>query len=209
MRIRLIIFFCLISFTASAQIWEKIGFKKKHIVLPALPPVKGHQFVSANNTLKLNSLQAQPIVLEASEFTLVATSKMVMEQAKHNMRFRVYNDASYNFSDLAALYVKLHRWSEAKWYYLQSNNISRGQNDDKHTMSNLLGLAAIKMNIGDIPSAKADLIEARDLSKSLGMQTQTADIEKQILLLAQNNTTTSKPDVKYAEGTLNAEKKTL
>jgi len=209
MRIRLIIFFCLISFAASAQIWEKIGFKKKHIILPALPPAKGQLFVSTNNTLKLNSLQAQPIVLEASEFTLVATSKMVMEQAKHNMRFRVYNDASYNFSDLAALYVKLHRWSEAKWYYLQSNNISREQNDDKHTMSNLLGLAGIKVNIGDIPSAKADLIEARDLSKSLGMQAQTADIDKQILLLAQNNSTAPKPDVKYAEGTLNAEKKTL
>ena len=73
-------------------------------------------------------------MLETCEYTLVATSKMVMEQAKHNMRFRVYNDASYNFSDLAALYVKLHRWSEAKWYYLQSNNISREQNDDKHTM---------------------------------------------------------------------------
>ncbi|MBS1523656.1 MAG: hypothetical protein JST50_21820 [Bacteroidetes bacterium] len=209
MRIRLIIFFCLISFSASAQIWEKLGFKKKHIVLPALPPAKGHQFVSTDNILKLNSLQAQPIVLETCEFTLVATSKMVMEQAKHNMRFRVYNDASYNFSDLAALYVKLHRWSEAKWYYLQSNNISREQNDDKHTMSNLLGLAVIKVNIGDISSARTDLMEARDLSRSLGMQTQTTDIEKQILLLAQNNGTPSKPDVKYAEGTLNAEKKAL
>lgn len=209
MRIRLIIFFCLISFSASAQIWEKLGFKKKHIILPALPPAKGHQFVSTNNTLKLNSLQAQPIILETCEYTLVATSKMVMEQAKHNMRFRVYNDASYNFSDLAALYVKLHRWSEAKWYYLQSNNISREQNDDKHTMNNLLGLADIKVNTGDIPSAKADLMEARDLSRSLGMQKQTGDIEKQILLLAQNNSTTSKPDVKYAEGTLNAEKKAL
>ena len=208
MRLRLIIFFCLISFSASAQIWEKIGFKKKHIILPALPPAKGQQFVSTTNTLKLNSLQVQPIVFETCEFTLVATSKMVMEQAKHNMRFRVYNDASYNFSDLAALYVKLHRWSEAKWYYLQSNNISRQQNDDKHTMTNLLGLAGIKATIGDIPSAKADLIEARDLSRSLGMQTQTTDIEKQILLLAQN-TSTNKPDLKYAEGTAGGEKKTL
>ena len=208
MRLRLIIFFCLISFSASAQIWEKIGFKKKHILLRALPPAKGQQVVSTTNTLKLNSLQVQPIVFETCEFTLVATSKMVMEQAKHNMRFRVYNDASYNFSDLAALYVKLHRWSEAKWYYLQSSNISRQQNDDKHTMSNLLGLAGIKVNIGDIPSARADLMEARDLSRSLGMQTQTADIEKQILLLAQNSGTT-KPDIKYAEGAAGGEKKTL
>jgi len=209
MRTRLIIIFCLISFSASAQIWEKLGLKKKHIVLPALPQPKGHQFVSTNNTLKLNGLQIQPVTFETCEFTLVATSKMVMEQAKHNMRFRVYNDASYNFSDLAALYVKLHRWSEAKWYYLQSSNISREQNDDKHTMNNLLGLAVIKVNIGDIPSARADLMEARDLCRSLGMQAQTADIEKQILLLAQNNAPASKPDVKYAEGTLNAEKKAL
>lgn len=209
MRIRLIIFFCLISFSASAQIWEKIGFKKKHIILPALAPAKGHQFIGTNNFLKLNNLQVQPIALEPCEYTLVATSKMVMEQAKHNMRFRVYNDASYNFSDLAALYVKLRRWSEAKWYYLQSNNLSRGQNDDKHTMNNLIGLAGIKVNIGDIPSAKADLVEARDLSRSLGMQTQTVNIEKQILLLAQNNGSASKPDVKYAEGTLNGEKKAL
>lgn len=207
MRIRLIIFFCLISFSASAQLWEKIGFKKKHIILPALPPAKGLQFVN-NNTLKLNSIQLQPVVFAPTEFTLEATSKMVMAQAKHNMRFRVYNDASYNFSDLAALYVKLHRWSEAKWYYLQSNNISRQQNDDKHTMANLLGLAGIKATIGDISSAKADLIEARDLSRSLGMQTQTTDIEKQILLLAQN-TSTNKPDLKYAEGTAGGEKKTL
>jgi hypothetical protein len=125
------------------------------------------------------------------------------------MRFRVYNDASYNFSDLAALYVKLHRWSEAKWYYLQSSTISRQQNDDKHTMSNLLGLADIKINTGDIPSARADLREARDISKTLGLQAQTIDIERKILLLVQNNDTSGKPDVKYAEGTAGGEKKTL
>src|SRR5580704_1039819 len=100
MRFRLIIFFCLISFSASAQFWNKISFKKKHIILPALPPAKGLHFVSSSNTLKLNVLQVQPIVLETCEYTIEATSKMVMEMAKHNMRFRVYNDASYNFSDL-------------------------------------------------------------------------------------------------------------
>ena len=209
MRFRLIIFFCLISFSASAQFWSKIGFKKKHIILPALPPAQGHHFVNNDNTLALNSLQVKPVVLETSEFSLEATSKMVMELAKHNMRFRVYNDASYNFSDLAALYVKLHRLSEAKWYYLQSDNISRQQNDVKHTMSNLLGLAGIKVNTGDIPSARADLVEARDLARTLGMQAETVDIERKILLLAQNNASPVKTDVKYAEDTAGGEKKTL
>src|SRR5437879_6369815 len=118
--------------------------------------------------------------------------------ASHNMRFRIYNEASYNFSDLAELYYKLHRLSEAKWYFLQSNFLSRQENDDKHTISNLISLAAIKADIGDIPSARADLLEARDLARAKGMQTEKAEIEKKILLLAQN-TTTVKQDVKYAE----------
>lgn len=208
MRFRLIIFFCVLSFSASAQFWNKISFKKKHIILPELQPAKGQHFANTNTTLKLNSMAVQPLVLETCEFTLEATSKMVMEMAKHNMRFRVYNDASYNFSDLAALYVKLRRLSEAKWYYLQSNNISRQENDDKHTISNLVSLAAIKVDIGDIPSAKADLLEARDLARIHGMQTETADIEKKMLLLAQNFAPSFKPDIKYAEST-GSEKKAL
>src|ERR1700712_4844206 len=208
MRFRLIIFFCVLSFSASAQFWNKISFKKKHIILPELQPAKGHHFVNANTTLKLNSIAVQPLILETCEYTLESTSKMVMEMAKHNMRFRVYNDASYNFSDLAALYVKLRRLSEAKWYLLQSNNISRQENDDKHTISNLVSLAAIKIDIGDIPSAKADLREARDLARLHGMLTETADIEKKMLLVAQNITPTLKPEVKYAESA-GSEKKSL
>jgi len=209
MRLYLLALFCAFSVSASAQ-WYRVDLLiHKHQRFPALPQAKSIPARNLVTAVKFSTKANFVTTISPGDYRLELAEASVMKEAQHNMRFRIYNVASYNFSDLAALYVKLHRWSEAKWYYLQSNNISRGQNDDKHTMSNLLGLAAIKMNIGDIPSAKADLIEARDLSKSLGMQTQTADIEKQILLLAQNNTTTSKPDVKYAEGTLNAEKKTL
>src|SRR5206468_241213 len=100
--------------------------------------------------------------------------------------------------DLAQLYMKLHRMSEAKWYFLQSSRISREENDDKHTISNLISLAEIKAYIGDVTSARTDLLEARDLASAKGMQDKTIEIEKKILLLAQN-TTTVKPDVRYAE----------
>ena len=199
MRLRLIIFFCVISFSASAQFWQKIGFKKKHDILPELQLSKNNSINHIPNTLKLNGLQVQPLAIEQCEFSLEVASVTVMEMAKHNMRFRIYNDASYNFSDLAQIYIKLHRLSEAKWYLLQSNNISRQENDDKHTISNLVSLAAVKVDIGDIPSAKADLLEARDMARAKAMQPETAEIEKKMLLLAQNNATTVKPDVKYAE----------
>lgn len=208
MRLRLVILFCAISFSASAQFWQKIGFKKKHDILPELQLSKNNSISHISNTLNLNGLQVQPLVLEQCEFSLEVAEVTVMEMAKHNMRFRIYNDASYNFSDLAQIYIKLHRLSEAKWYLLQSNNISRQENDDKHTISNLINLAAVKVDIGDIPSAKADLLEARDMARAKAMQPETAEIEKKILLLAQNNTPTVKPDVKYAESA-GSEKKAL
>lgn len=208
MRLSLVILFCAISFSASAQFWQKIGFKKKHDILPELQLSKNNSISHIQNTLKLNSLQVQPLMLEQCEFSLEVAEVTIMEMAKHNMRFRVYNEASYNFSDLAQVYIKLHRLSEAKWYLLQSNNISRQENDDKHTISNLINLAAVKVDIGDIPSAKADLLEARDMARAKAMQPETAEIEKKILLLAQVATTTVKPDVKYAESA-GSEKKAL
>jgi hypothetical protein len=208
MRLSLVILFCAISFSASAQFWQKIGFKKKHDILPELQLSKNNSISHIPNTLKLNGLQVEPIVLEQCEFSLEVAEVTIMEMAKHNMRFRVYNEASYNFSDLAKVYIKLHRLSEAKWYLLQSNNISRQENDDKHTISNLVSLAAVKVDIGDIPSAKADLLEARDMARAKVMQPETAEIERKILLLAQINTTTVKPDVKYAESA-GSEKKAL
>jgi hypothetical protein len=208
MRVRLIIFFCAISFSASAQFWNNISFKKKHLIFPSLQQVKGHKFTPTYTALKLNSLEVHPIALQQCDFTIEAESVQVMEQAKHNMRFRVYNDASYNFSDLAQLYMRLHRLSEAKWYLLQSNNISRQQNDDKHTISNLISLAVIKKDIGDIPSARADLVEARDLAHAKGLQTQIKEIENDMLLLDQKAASPVKPDIKYAE-TVGGEKKAL
>ena len=55
-----------------------------------------------------------------------------MHSAQHNMSEGIFTDASYNFSDLARIYILQNRLSEAKWYLLQSNNISRRQRDDKH-----------------------------------------------------------------------------
>lgn len=58
MRLRLVILFCAISFSASAQFWQKIGFKKKHEVLPELQLSKNNSINNLQNTLKLNSLQS-------------------------------------------------------------------------------------------------------------------------------------------------------
>ena len=85
--------------------------------------------------------------------------------------------------------------------FLQSNQLSREQNDDKHTILNLVSLAQIKVDLGDKASARADLLEARELARVRGMQISVAEIDEKIQYLSQNRTNTTKPDVKYAETT--------
>jgi hypothetical protein len=203
MRFGLLLFFCTIGLSASAQWWHiKLNFNlnlKKHEVLSVLPSLKDNSISHLSLNSKSGKLNVQPLVLSQSQYSLEVAEVAVMKQAKHNMRFRIYNEASYNFSDLAQLYIQLNRLSEAKWYFLQSNQISREQNDDKHTILNLVSLAEIKVALGDKASACADLLEARDFARVRGMQISAVEIDEKIRFLEQSRTISAKPDVKYAE----------
>lgn len=198
MRFKLIILFVITSFSASAQFSVANLFKKK---LPPFHPraqIKPNALCHAgvNSQVLAMNAEVKPFVYDESQFTLHAQEKELLKQAKHNMSWRIYNVASYNFSDLAQLYIKMHRFSEAKWYFLQSTNLSRQQNDDKHTIANLVSLAVVKENLGDLVSARADLTEARDMAQVRGMKEKVDEIEKRIPLLGQNKVSIAN---RYAE----------
>ncbi|MEO6850290.1 MAG: hypothetical protein ABI203_09460 [Mucilaginibacter sp.] len=199
MRFRLLILCCFISFSASAQWWHVNLGKKKHEVLPLITSLKDHSVSRLKLDAKPGAFTVQPVTLDQSKYSLEANEINVMKEAKHNMRFRVYKDASYNFNDLATIYLKLHRLSEAKWYYLQSNYLSRQQNDNKLTILNLVGLASTKVSLCDNTSARADLVEARDLAKNNKLLISLVQIMDKIQLLDQTGTLTSTQDEKYAE----------
>jgi hypothetical protein len=97
------------------------------------------------------------------------------------------------------LYLLQNRFSEAKWYLLQSNTISREQNDDKHTIANLINLAIIKSAIGELPLAKIDLQEAHDLAVAKGFQSDVDNIEKRMHDLQLIKTSAPKAELRYAE----------
>jgi hypothetical protein len=197
MRFRLIILFSIISFSASAQFPNFNFLKKKHLILTQLRMAKCRTVKNlVFATPVISPVDVQPYDLGQTEFDLVAQERAIMKLARHNMSWRIYHDASYNFSDLAQIYIKLHRLSEAKWYLLQSNKISLEENDDKHTITNLVNLALVKNDIGDAVSARADLVEAYDLANARGMKEKAVEINNQILLLDQNKLASS---VKYAE----------
>jgi hypothetical protein len=198
MRFRLIILLTVIGFSASAQGFHigSLFQKKKHPVLPPLQQAKNFPACHIAPAPVVLLTEIKPFEYDVTEFTLEAREKLIIKEAKHNMSWRIYNLASYNFSDLAQLYIKLHRLSEAKWYLLQSNNISRTENDDKHTIANLISLAYVKDNLGDIESAKADLVEARDLAQVRGMKERVEEIETIIPRLGRNKSPFSN---RYAE----------
>ena len=68
------------------------------------------------------------------------------------------------FNYLTKVYRAQKKFSQAKWFVLQSNTISRTLNDAPNIISSLLELAAIKMDIKDYSLAMRDLNEALKLS---------------------------------------------
>ncbi|QHS57431.1 hypothetical protein GWR56_18475 [Mucilaginibacter sp. 14171R-50] len=89
---------------------------------------------------------------EAIHYTLLAL---------HNYSY--YEDTTgirSSFDDLARVYVAQKKYSEAKWFTLQSNKISRQKKDIANIVSSLVRLSAIKMELKEYKMAMRDLNEA-------------------------------------------------
>ncbi|MES2275128.1 MAG: hypothetical protein V4592_03835 [Bacteroidota bacterium] len=196
MRIILLFLFSCISLTASAQWWR---LKKQ----PERPPMleAAQNYIPANFMAAVNTPHPRigGFALSRSDYSLEAAEQSVMKTAQHNMRFRVYDVASHNFSELAQLYVQQNRFSEAKWYFLQSTFLSRQQNNNKLTIATLSKLAMVKLEIGDFLLAQQDLLEARDLAASHGWLTEVIEAEKSLSYIQRNRFASLRSDMRYAE----------
>lgn len=197
MKISLFVLLCTVSFSASAQ-WSLF---KKHERLPLLE--KAQLVTSIDHTVAVQTAISPPHIygypLCRSDFSLEAEEALVMKTAQHNMRFRQYQAASYNFNDLARLYAQQNRFSEAKWYFLQSCLLSRQFNNDKLTISNLSNLAMVKSSIGDFILAQQDLIEARNMATAHGWLVEILAIEKKLGYIRHNRFASLNTTNRYAE----------
>lgn len=200
MRVSLLVFLAIISFNASAQFLSL----KKHDRLPEIEKavINTKDFVAKTTAAKPAKLVK--VQLPVTDYTLELIENSVMKTAQHNMRFRVYDVASYNFSDLAGLYVQQNRYSEAKWFYLQSSIISRQQNNDKLTISNLINLAGIKSQIGDFILAQQDLFEARDMASSHGWLSDLINVEKKLKDIQCKRIISRPTELRYASNVMAA-----
>lgn len=196
------IFLTAVGLSASAQ-WYNVF--KKHERLPLIACAKN----SSAAHLKMQSAQAAKIPAfhpAMTDYMLELLQKRMIRIAQHNMSWRIYDQASYNFSDLAKLYIQQKRLSEAKWFLLQSTTLARRTNDDRHTIANLMELALVKTDMGEATLAQQDLAEACDLATAHNWNDNVAAIEKESKFI-QLNKSSAKVVLRYADDAIISPKK--
>ena len=191
MRFFLLIACCAISLNTSAQFWKK---KVRYAEIAPAKAMPAPRFATPAPLIKTNvnytNLYIQPV------FDFDEMERAMLKEAKHNMRYREYQVASHNFTDLAGLYLLHNRYSEAKWYLLQSISLTH---DAKLKVSNLLALAGIKSDLGEVLLAKTDLQEARILANANGLKAEVILIDQRLLALNKSKPLIVKPELRYSE----------
>lgn len=91
-----------------------------------------------------------------------------------------------NFNCLSAAYFIQHKFTQAKWFALQSNYISRNRKDAPAMINSLMQLASIKIAIKDYKMAEKDFNEAITLTKYVNNVQRQIAIEKCLATLYEN-----------------------
>jgi len=101
-------------------------------------------------------------------------------------QFSYYNDTTglrITFDHLAKVYMAQKKFSQAKWFILQSNSLSRAKNDQLNIISSLVTLAKIKSEQTDYKLAMGDLDEAIQISEKNHYGKVELDVLKNYALL--------------------------
>ncbi len=188
--------FCIITITASAQFWKK-KYKTRY---PQLSEATYTSTITISSATKVYTPKVVVYAINQRPYSLDIAEAILIKEAKHHMRYRQYTIASTDFNTLAKLYMLATRFSEAKWFLLQSSAISKRENNDKLTITNLLDLATIKAAMGELALARTDLKEAHDLATLRGMSTDLAAIDNitRQIELKNGSAAFAKTEVKYA-----------
>jgi hypothetical protein len=179
MRTLLFTLLVLISFQVVANTPDATLSRKKREIPEEILQSENHYVTPIFTDPEILAPEIYTInLLSRPEGSFQFAEANLIKECQSNMHYRLFHDASYSFSDLAHVYMQHSRFSEAKWYLLQSMAISKQQHDDKHTISNLIDLAMVKANFGDLVQANQDLSEARGLAKAKGFDDDFVEIEQ-------------------------------
>lgn len=144
-----------------ALLVNHIDSLKKQLELTTGDSLKGPIYIRiASEYIQFDTVSNKKIRREYEEAAISYTMS-----ALHN--FSRYNDSlglRTCFDHLAKIYHAQKKYPQAKWFILQSNDISRAFNDNPGIVESLLELASIKADIKDYTLAMRDLNEALTIS---------------------------------------------
>jgi len=122
-----------------------------------------------NFTVKADSLNNAALKLAQPGASLADLSKAIdhiMAGLHIYSKFRDSAGLRQTFDNLGLVYHLQKKYTQAKWFILQSNEISREKHDTLNIIASLLTLASVKQDIKDFNLAKRDLDEALSLAKT-------------------------------------------
>lgn len=110
------------------------------------------------------------------------------------------NQSDYNcFMALANIYVGQKKYSQAKWYFIQSNTSAKKGNYSKGEVLSLMRLAYVKRMIGDNSLALKDLKEAERIAVKNKLKSSLPEIRRTIKAYSKKGPAKALASVKKTE----------
>jgi tetratricopeptide (TPR) repeat protein len=182
----------------NASLKNNAGVIKNHQSMMRIHAFMGNYFnaVKLGNTLVDLSLKSQNNVSLADTYLLLSqvfTSQNNFKEAENLVMKKALPLLYYELNDkigaikcydqLAFNYKSQKRFSEAKWFYIQSNLLARKIGHSESIVNSLINLAHVKMAIGDLQLALHDIQEAEQLSVKNQYKFQLIEIKKDLFEL--------------------------
>jgi tetratricopeptide (TPR) repeat protein len=172
-----------------AQSLQKITLQIKSYGLDSLK-----QFVKSAASDSIKGLLYTEIATRYLNYDTISNKKQQLNYQNEAliytmMALRKYSICNNNpglrvsFDNLAKVYFSQKKYSQAKWFILQSNSLSRAEKDVPNIITSLLTLSAIKSEIKDYKLAISDLNEALQLSVTNHYPLMEMDVLKNYALL--------------------------
>ncbi|MGI4021663.1 MAG: hypothetical protein ACRYFA_09175 [Janthinobacterium lividum] len=193
MKVILAVFISIFSLNASAQfLWHKKYTRSPQLTLLKSPAKSNFTELSSAS---FNSFNTN---LGPSRYRIDAEEASIMRDLRRSKR---YGQAALRiqFDNLANFYFRQNRFSEAKWYLLRSNAISRQQKNYTQIVGSLMVLADVKSILGDFVQADADLSEAKIIASSHSLLPDLLLIEQHSKQIHSNKETGVKVENRYSD----------
>jgi len=146
--------------------------------------LKYNELIMAESLLSRNNRQLGEVYLNlASIWTSQKRYKdaenIIMNKALPLFAYKIHDKIGLmkSYDQLAEIFHLQRRFSEAKWFYIQSNMVARKLNNSSGIVNSLVSLGHVKMSIGDNQLALRDFREAEKLSISNKYNFKLAEIK--------------------------------